>query len=155
MKPLQLEIKIIKGFKDSSRSGLVIGFTTTGDISLPGMSQNTSAYVCVGNNGFIRQDSQQLKNAPAIYEGDVVGCSIWKTQLNDTNITSYIITNNGKIIGERRYLESSILYPTIRGFGLEIETNFGEEQFQFPIGNFLFHLTIYLRYGIIEMFTFP
>jgi hypothetical protein len=103
------------------------------------------------NHGIMDQDGEMIYEDPAILEGNVIGCSIQQVDLNGTRFVTCAFRINGENIGRRRYLKPGKFYPTIEtemGLGLEgleLETNFGENPYQFQLGSlliFIFYINV-------------
>ena len=129
------EIHVAKGLIDEENGYIAIGLTTK-DTKLPGLDQNTAAYISFDGEGSIDQDGEELKEVEGISQGDTIRCNLEFIRICDQTITCFTFCNNGNVISTRRYINAKNIYPTIkvRGEGLEVETIFGTMEDTFPQG---------------------
>ena len=138
VKSLYIEIKIgkIPSKKEKRKTRFIkIGLTTNS--SLEG-GKKTAVYESEEDFGcgWITHEGVNVCEAPYILEGRVVGCSIQQLDFNGTIFVTYAFSINGENVGGRSYLEPGKFYPTVHSNieGLEIEINFGDKPYQFPLG---------------------
>ena len=122
---------------DEEDKCIIFGLTTSDKLEFGQNRDNQSpTYVSVMSHGIMDQDGEMIYEDPAVLEGNVIGFSIQQVDLNGTRFVTYAFSINGENIGRRRYLEPGKFYPTIHSNieGLELETNFGDKPYQFPLG---------------------
>ena len=75
----------------------------------------------------------RVRLAEPFTTGDVVGCFLSRTRINDEDINLVQFTKNGKELLSPRVLENAEWYPTIgmASPGASVTTNFGEESFSY------------------------
>ena len=87
------------------------------------------------DGGLYHNSGGPIRRSEPITTGDVVGCFLSRTRINDEDITLVQFTKNGKEILSPRVLENAEWYPTIgmASPGASITTNFGEESFSYSL----------------------
>ena len=89
-----------------------------------------------GNNGGIYHDSnREIEVGEPYTTGDVAGCYLCRTRINDEELNLVQFTKNGKKILSPRILTSDDWYPTIglASPGAIVDTNFDLNQLAFDI----------------------
>ena len=130
------EVKVV----NSGEEGVVaIGLTqanpNTRSGSFPGWNDDPTLGIGYhGDDGGIYHDSAEaIENGETYTTGDVVGCYMCRTQMNNEEIILVQFTKNGKKLLCPRILANASWYPTI-GLGSPeamVETNFDIHQFAF------------------------
>ena len=82
------------------------------------------------DGGIFHESSKAIERGEPYATGDVVGCYLCRTQMNDEEITLVQFTRNGKKILSPRILPNADWYPTIglASPGAIVETNFDTNQ---------------------------
>ena len=140
------EMKIVdSGGNDVNAIGITQSNPSSRSGSMPGWSYYSTDIGYHGDDGKIyykNAKSKYANQAGLYFTGDVVGCLVYHTQIEDEDFIVVQFTNNGKKISYPRIIKTTDAnsqfyqwYPTIgmASPGAVVDTNFGERPFLYLV----------------------
>ena len=162
------EVKVIDGgqndmigiglteFNPVTRSGYFPGWTPLDHYGNPEEILNTLGIGYHGNDGGIYHGNgigsrlrikTETDHAENFTTGDIVGCLIHRTAVENQEAILVQFTKNGKKLNFPRLIKKNILYPTvgIASPGASVDINFGEHPFLYLEKGNYFNTSLYLH----------
>ena len=114
-----------------------IGITEADPNTRSGVFPGWSTYSTLGigyhgdDGGIFYKNSQKIDSNETFTTGDVVGCLVYHTNIENDPLTFIRFTKNGEEINFSRLVKNANWYPTIgmASPGSSVEVNFGEHPF--------------------------
>ena len=122
-------------------SGIVVGLTQADPKTRSGFFPGWSIHQTLGigyhgdEGGLYHNSNEPIRSVEPFTTGDVVGCFLSRTRINDEDINLVQFTKNGEKLLSPRILEHAEWYPTIgmASPGACIIINFGDRPFSYSL----------------------